>query len=676
LSLGVEKAKTGDLEAAIKILMYLVKEYPHSETGWLALGYYIGDTEKKEYCFKRTLTLNPENKTAQELLQSLPATSSGEVISSRTPEHQPSPDDTENNQNQIGTFFSRKKLVVFLSSILLGMVLIGVPMGIQLFAYRLPPKLILNTARLFYPSSNRLAQSVEVHPVNQDSSDVSTPIVITPPTLFKKIIDNFAFIIYADQLIVDEEYTEAITQLDKILADLPDYGNGYFLRALAYYKLAANDQHYYEDSMANYEQALNDFDMAFQVGPIDGSYYLYLERLASGIAGMFEDRETRLSWHEKELEYLIKAIESGRRDEWGNRTIGFTLVYLNRCEEARDYFLKLEELTDPEILPSAGIHTGLAKAYLCLGEYDTALEYIDSALEIKPNDTREFTQAMIHYNAGNIEEALEYFTKSIDADPNYYGRRYYIRAAIYYEMGEIDLALADLFMGQMNTWGQSLERAYVLGRIAIDNGDEEYGLQLLQLAEDSLFMYDLPRMYELTLQEIDRLGGETLHPTPTPDGSPTPTPIQPIPDQDYFTPTPPFSGEIELKDNYNGTDYGYYDSGTDVVQLFRPMSMIQVETIDSLTIRVKTDYPAEDFHLQYRCLPPNGSGEITSIPTEYQDLVIGDNEVTNPEECVATNGYIYLMFFNNSDLHVAVENISIRLVLLEEDGSKVIYGDE
>ena len=68
---GIAAAEAGNLEEAYVLLAEVVQQNPLSEEAWLALGRYIAATEKKEYCFKKVLTLNPGNKIAEDLLEEL-----------------------------------------------------------------------------------------------------------------------------------------------------------------------------------------------------------------------------------------------------------------------------------------------------------------------------------------------------------------------------------------------------------------------------------------------------------------------------------------------------------------------------------------------------------------------------------------------------------------------------
>ncbi|OQY34745.1 MAG: hypothetical protein B6243_05315, partial [Anaerolineaceae bacterium 4572_5.2] len=72
---GIAAAEAGDLGKAYQLFAQALKLNPKSEKTWLALGRYVNDAEKKEYCFEKVLSLNPENETARNLLRELQAPS-------------------------------------------------------------------------------------------------------------------------------------------------------------------------------------------------------------------------------------------------------------------------------------------------------------------------------------------------------------------------------------------------------------------------------------------------------------------------------------------------------------------------------------------------------------------------------------------------------------------------
>ncbi|MGB8212644.1 MAG: alpha/beta fold hydrolase [Anaerolineales bacterium] len=68
LQAAMTAARAGDLETAAVLFARLVKEDPVSEQGWLGLGFCFSDNNRREYCFRRVLTINPDNSQAKQAL--------------------------------------------------------------------------------------------------------------------------------------------------------------------------------------------------------------------------------------------------------------------------------------------------------------------------------------------------------------------------------------------------------------------------------------------------------------------------------------------------------------------------------------------------------------------------------------------------------------------------------
>ncbi len=71
LQAALNTARAGNLEAAAGLFAQLVNEDPASEQGWLGLGLCISDKEKRDYCFRRVLAINPNNTQAKQALELL-----------------------------------------------------------------------------------------------------------------------------------------------------------------------------------------------------------------------------------------------------------------------------------------------------------------------------------------------------------------------------------------------------------------------------------------------------------------------------------------------------------------------------------------------------------------------------------------------------------------------------
>lgn len=87
LRAGITAANAGDVTKAIKLLAEVVQADPNSELGWLWLGLCISIVERREYCFRRVLSINPQNIEAKRQLELLhkPAVN----IQSKEPQNPP-----------------------------------------------------------------------------------------------------------------------------------------------------------------------------------------------------------------------------------------------------------------------------------------------------------------------------------------------------------------------------------------------------------------------------------------------------------------------------------------------------------------------------------------------------------------------------------------------------------
>ena len=68
LKAGIAAAEAGDLARATALFAEVVKIDPSSEQGWLGLGFCVSAPDQREYCFRRVLALNPNNRNAKEQL--------------------------------------------------------------------------------------------------------------------------------------------------------------------------------------------------------------------------------------------------------------------------------------------------------------------------------------------------------------------------------------------------------------------------------------------------------------------------------------------------------------------------------------------------------------------------------------------------------------------------------
>jgi hypothetical protein len=92
---GIELAQKGDFGQAANYFASVVQSDPASEDGWFWLGLCVTDPKKREFCFRRVLTLNPNQQEAREQLNILvppaPPPPAGVGTSEAPVEQPPSP---------------------------------------------------------------------------------------------------------------------------------------------------------------------------------------------------------------------------------------------------------------------------------------------------------------------------------------------------------------------------------------------------------------------------------------------------------------------------------------------------------------------------------------------------------------------------------------------------------
>jgi Tol biopolymer transport system component len=71
LEMAISLVKSGDKTKARELLLEYIKKEPHSEAAWLWLGACFDDIEKRKYCLKKALEINPENARVKQALEKL-----------------------------------------------------------------------------------------------------------------------------------------------------------------------------------------------------------------------------------------------------------------------------------------------------------------------------------------------------------------------------------------------------------------------------------------------------------------------------------------------------------------------------------------------------------------------------------------------------------------------------
>lgn len=682
---GVAAVKAGDRVTALKRFQEFVKQNPESEDGWLALGYCLDNVKLKEYCYKKVLSLNPDNETANKFLQSLYQPQISETEKNQTTD-KPAGDKFPSDKRSTRMRLTKPAILGFF----LGFIVVGGLLFLLINSY--PPPFIDQIARVIVPfpgAAIKNGQATETTLVDMGLPPTWTPI-LTPDTIrgqkytpkpllsmSQRLIDNYSKVENARKLMNFQNFAEAILAWDEVINIIPEYADAYYHRGVCYLMLTKN-QRSLVDYIENSQRAFDDFTMAIELNPPKGYYYKARYDVTINLTEQFEFQVDKIPLYQQRLNDALQAYELGSFYPWQTRDVGIALHEAGYCEKSLDYLLRLEEKRGEDATPSATINSCIAYNYVCLGQFQKALGYIEKAISILEN--READTQWERWRRVQILIALKRYTEAfasintlIEERPHYGGWRYYDRAYLYYIQGEPELAYNDLEQGSANTWLQYGMRAYVLALLALDERDEDSGLYWLQIAEASLPKISLPHIYENTLQEIDRLGGTLLHPTPTPSPTPvaSPTPIPVIADHVYFTPTPASVIVTPTLTNYSGMGPFYLGSGNTQNFLFRPKGYHDFYSIESLTLKVTAAGFSPGSQITALFMLLDGSGFTGPI-----SLFSGENEIPNPQKIVSNSGYFHVGFRNDDFLPVVIENISVQLIVKDQDGTTVVYGYE
>lgn len=675
---GIQAANAGDKEKAYHLFLQAVKLDPNFDQGWAAMGQLLSDPEKKAYCFNKALSLNPDNQTARQCLAKIEQGKKKVAETSISQGHIPD----QSRKREVETSKqSRFPILAVIAGGLLGLFFIG---GLIIKLVPAISSQIIDVFQGGNQPSNLVITVVPMVdlPATWTPSAVDTaepdaaPEYQTIDSMSQRLVNSIYSIEEAKALMEKERYAEAVLVWDQVIEIVPEYAAAYYERGVCYLELTEN-QRFHEEFINYVQNAYDNFTAAIEKGLPDGEYYSKRVYAAGKLAGDMEIYTQQIPLRNIILEDILQAYELGNDYAWGTRSVGISMLNAGHCEEALDYFFRLQKERGEDAMPSATITGSIASCYICLEDYETALDYINTAITIRisreaPYKAERIEKTRILIALDRYDEALEVINELIEESPSYAGYRYYLRAYIYYKLGEPALAFEDVVYGSTQTWGQYSYRAYVLGRLALDDGDLENALYWLQLAEASFYPDLEPYIHTLALNDILNIGGDLLYPTPTP--SPTlevsSTPIPVIADHVYFTPTPPSPISNPTLTNYTGTGVFYLNPLEERTILFRPRGYHLFESTTSITFELYIEDQDFDPPLEISLLRMNGSGFGNPIV-----LNPGKTKLEDIDGFLSPAGYFYVSIQNGASKPIVIKNLSVMVETINEDGEVIIFGN-
>ncbi len=490
---------------------------------------------------------------------------------------------------------------------------------------------------------------------------------LTPTSTITRIpLDDPVMLQY---LIEQGGCAEAILILDRMISARPDDGESYIKRAKCYLELSPHlrSQSEYVDYVS---RALADADKAIALGTASPDYYVTRSDVYWNLANLSEFREDSDRLLSIGEENVRIAIAMGKRpDETG---LGTFTLWLGRCDEfleneKSDIVRKGQKIDAPDAFGS----TALGRGYVCKGELDKALKYVDSGIKQEESSYRRWTRAIILHNMGRLEDALAQLNELVKASPYGGGHRYYLRALVYYDLNKPDLARQDVAFGTGQTWGRFGLRSYVLGKLALDAGDRATGIDQLRLAEATLGR-EMGPLLDRIRRELKEMGVQPLAPTPsirlgrTPIPTPTVTltPRPTVVTSKNFTPPSLLSLPLDYA---TGTGKIMVKNGTSRQYRLQPPATLSYTSVQFLTFHIIGAQPADTANTVLGLWRPS-DGAVDQI-----NIKPGDNPIANPERYVTREGEIYFMFFNSGDSYT-VDNAGFTLSVLQNDGKPAVYG--
>jgi tetratricopeptide (TPR) repeat protein len=542
LMLGIAAAKAGKISEAQTCLIQYVRANPDSEEGWLWLGHCVSDPKRREYCYQKTLSINPNNGTARRALLALtlsaqPAQAPVEV---RPPEHVspfteagpehvspftepipqarpvarplPAPEPARKPPQKPAVPQKKANIPLLIGVSVTVVLLFTIPLAIYLIGNS--NRTMAQIFPFAFPSPTpRITLTPRPRPTY-------VPATLNPTTVARNNqVRVDALRDEASGFMEQSQFQQAIAVWDKIINQAPGNDADYVHRANSEYAITLQPisrtdiQHYLELAVA-------DLDKAIALNPDRIEYYGLRHQALSHMGDMQELTANRLYLYGQAYQDLQVVLTRGH-DPDADDNLATLLVYSGRCEEGLKKLAEISITATPE--QKARYHYLQSVGYACLGQPARALTALDQA---EVNGVTQNSMALRSdylYMAGRSKEALANIDKFIKLVPDYGGERYYLRALIYYQMGDKTQAEQDLAIGQRMAYTEGQVLAYVQAKLALDKGNKEEAIKYLQLAEATLDVVYNPLRWRVQ-KELLALGAQPLQMTPSVLLTRTPTP--------------------------------------------------------------------------------------------------------------------------------------------------------
>jgi tetratricopeptide (TPR) repeat protein len=347
-----------------------------------------------------------------------------------------------------------------------------------------------------------------------------------------------------------------------------------------------------------------------------------------------------------------------------------------RCREAFDYLDRLVSRQGMTASENAGIDFALAVTHLCLENFENAQNHMLVVVEKGASQPRYLFLAQIYYQSGEFEKALETLNNSYATRGDFEEWRFYLRAAVQYELGESAEALKDLERAEEILLVENHLRAYVLGRIALDEGNVDEGLAYLEAAQRTVNPSEYPKLLQDIEELFNEYGYQSEFQLPSQglfENYPAYT------DDEMELPDPPRGASAPIYVTYRGSGYvfpfGEYfteNPHTYAFMLARSVDLVEVSGVNLILqgYFVETGGQEGELGLTFS-LYNHTSMEWDELPR----LDFGRNELRFPEEYVSEEGFVYLNIEPIEEQPaVVLSNVALEVTGTDTNGGPVYQG--
>lgn len=503
------------------------------------------------------------------------------------------------------------------------------------------------------------------------TTSTSTPIQLAPTSVQGQIELLYT---HADGYYQQGNYASEIQVLSRAIELDPQKAFSYERRGSIYLRMTDN-LHSLSEYITYLNLAIQDFDTAISLGQkqiTDWSIYSNRAIAYSALNQQYPFRTDREINYEIALENYKFAFQAGASEKALVDVVS-QLIQLGRWEEAS----KLAFTLKADGVNEETLHGDLAVIYSMKGDHQKAIEEID---QLNKGCCQNYRQSVVYYNAGHKVTAFTLINENIQDSPSFAGYRYFMRALLYYEQGNYDLAWKDLQTGEGYTWGIYGLHDYVLGKLLIQDGNREAGIELIRRAEATMSWDMGPFLIriqdELKSMGINRLKPKlsnpiTATPMPSKEFRPTARPTyKPSSDTEPGEKLPGGAKYIRIVDPVKGTGPLVVFFGDEAEYFhFQPEQVIEPESVNQLVFHIQSPSIMQLSKLRLRIWSP-GVGKWVF----FDRMKVEDNQPPGSYSYMTKTGEIYIEIMNTGKNQIYLDNISYSVQVTLKDGTVIDYG--